>query len=162
MPHVFHTADLIDDFGDRCASCDIQFRQFGGLTSAHGRIRTVKCYDDNILVRRAFETKSEGEVMVVDAAGYLGSAIIGDQIAELGIKNGWGGIIIFGALRDTVALAKMPFSVKALGTNPKKSGKNGTGESDVVITIGNVVFRTGQWVYSDEDGILVSEHSLIS
>lgn len=162
MPQVFHTADLIDEFGEQCASCDIQFRQFGGHVSTYGRIRTVKCYDDNVLVRRALETKSEGEVMVVDAAGFLGSAIVGDQMAELAMKNAWAGIIIFGALRDSVALAKMPIAVKALGTNPKKSGKDGTGQSDVIVTIGNVVFRPGQWVYSDGDGILVSESALIS
>lgn len=163
MPSTpFQTADLIDDFGDHCTSCDLQFRQFGLTTHFHGRIRTVKCYDDNVLVRTALSTMSEGEVMVVDAAGYLGSAIVGDQMATIVIKNGWAGIVIFGALRDSVALNRMPIGIKALGTNPKKSGKRGIGESDVTVTFGNATFRPGDWLYSDEDGILVSSDNLFS
>jgi regulator of ribonuclease activity A len=155
------TADLIDNFGDLCASCEAQFLRFGARSNFHGRIRTIKCYDDNVLIRRAFETRSEGEVMVVDGAGYLGSALIGDQMATLAIDNGWAGIVIFGALRDSVALSEMDISIKALGTNPKKSGKNSIGESDVTVTFGNVVFRPGEWIYSDEDGILVSTEDLL-
>jgi regulator of ribonuclease activity A len=157
----FQTADLIDDFGDQCASCDVQFRQFGAFPTFSGRIRTVKCYDDNVLIRRAFETHSDGDVMVVDGAGFLGSALVGDQMAALAIRNGWAGIVIFGALRDSVALGKMEIGVKAIGTNPKKSGKNAIGQSDVPVTFGNVVFRPGEWVYSDQDGILVSTENLL-
>lgn len=155
------TADLCDEFGDLCTSCDLQFRQFGSHSSFFGRIRTVKCYDDNVLVRRAFETRSDGEVMIVDGAGFLGSALVGDQMAALAISNGWAGIVICGALRDSVALCEMEIGVKALGTNPKKSGKKGTGESDVPVKFGNVVFRPGEWIYSDEDGILVSAKNLL-
>ncbi|ADV83580.1 ribonuclease E activity regulator RraA [Terriglobus saanensis] len=155
------TADLIDDYSDLCASCDVQFLQFGRRSSFHGRIRTVKCYDDNVLVRRALEAQSDGEVLVVDGAGFLGSALVGDQIASLAISNGWAGIVIFGALRDSVALREMEISIKALGNNPRKSGKNGIGESDVAVRFGNVVFRPGDWIYSDEDGILVSQENLL-
>jgi regulator of ribonuclease activity A len=158
---IIPTADLIDDYGDRCASCDVQFLRFGRPSAFHGRIRTIKCYDDNVLVRRAFETRSDGEVMVVDGAGFLGSALVGDQIASLAIQNGWAGIVIFGALRDSVALRDMEISIKALGTNPRKSGKNGIGESDVTVAFGNVVFRPGECIYSDEDGILVSAENLL-
>jgi regulator of ribonuclease activity A len=158
----FQTADLIDDFGDRCASCDTQFRHFGTATHFHGRIRTVKCYDDNVLVRRALESPSKGEVMVVDGAGYLGSALVGDQMATLALQNGWAGIVIFGALRDSVALNSMDLGVKALGTNPKKSGKRGIGEVDVAVTFGNITFRPGAWIYSDPDGILVSNENLLA
>jgi len=159
---AFQTADLIDDFGDRCVSCDTQFRQFGNKTHFYGRIRTVKCYDDNVLVRRALETASQGEVMVVDGAGYLGSALVGDQIAALALQNGWAGIVIFGALRDSIVMNGMSLSVKALGTNPKKSGKVGIGSSDVAVSFGNVTFRPGDWLYSDPDGILVSSEKLVA
>jgi len=159
---AFQTADLIDDFGDRCVSCDTQFRQFGNKTHFYGRIRTVKCYDDNVLVRQALETSSEGEVMVVDGAGYLGSALVGDQMVALALQNGWAGIVIFGGLRDSVALYSMALGVKALGTNPKKSGKNGIGETDVPVTFGNATFRPGSWIYSDPDGILVASENFLA
>jgi regulator of ribonuclease activity A len=99
--------------------------------------------------------------MIVDGAGFLGSALVGDQIAALAINNGWAGIVIFGALRDSVALREMEIGVKALGTNPKKSGKKGIGESDVPVKFGNVVFRPGEWIYSDEDGILIAAKNLL-
>lgn len=159
---VFQTADLCDDFGDRCVSCDTQFRQFGNRTHFFGRIRTVKCYDDNVLVRKALEIPSKGEVMVVDGAGYLGSALVGDQMAALALHNGWAGIVIFGGLRDSVALHGMDLGVKALGTNPKKSGKRGIGETDVPVTFGNATFRPGDWIYSDPDGILAAGENFLS
>jgi regulator of ribonuclease activity A len=159
---AFQTADLCDDFGDRCASCDAQFRQFGNKTHFFGPIRTVKCYDDNVLVRRALETPSTGDVMVVDGAGFLGSALVGDQMAALALQNGWAGIVIFGCVRDSVAMHGMALGVKALGTNPKKSGKRGIGETDAAVTFGNVTFRPGDWLYSDPDGILVASENLLS
>lgn len=162
MSPVFQTADLYDDFGDRCVSCDTQFRQFGNKTHFFGRIRTIKCYDDNVLVRRAFEIPSQGDVMVVDGAGFLGSALVGDQIAGLALQNGWAGIVIFGGLRDSVALRSMELGVKALGTNPKKSGKRAIGEADVPVVFGNAIFRPGAWIFSDTDGILVSDENLLA
>lgn len=161
MTAAFQTADIIDDFGDRSVSCDTQFRQFGGKTHFHGRVRTVKCYDDNVLVRSAFEKMSEGEILVVDGAGFLGAALVGDQIAALAIKNGWAGIVIFGAVRDCITMHDMPIGIKALGTNPKKSGKRGIGESDVTVTFGNATFRPGDWLFSDADGILVATENLL-
>lgn len=163
MPNPkFATADLYDEFADRCLSCNVQFRQFGHAAPFAGRIRTVKCYDDNVLVRRAFESPSAGEVLVVDGAGYLGSALLGDQIAELGLRNGWAGIVIFGAVRDCAMLRTMALGVKALGTNPRKSGKTGAGQTDIEVVIGNMVFRPGEWIYSDDDGILVSAEDLLA
>jgi len=99
--------------------------------------------------------------MVVDAAGFLGAAIVGDQIAALAIRNGWAGIVIFGVLRDSVALRGMDIGIKALGTNPKKSGKKGVGEQGVPVSFGNVIFHPGEWIYSDPDGILVSTENLL-
>jgi regulator of ribonuclease activity A len=160
MPAEFQTADLWDEFGAVCASCDVQFQQFGRLSTFSGRMRTVKCHDDNVLIRRSLETRSEHEVLVVDGAGFLGSALLGDQIAALAIRNGWAGIVIFGAVRDSVTLRGMDIGLKALGTNPKKSAKNGVGQTDVPVAFGNVVFRPGEWIYSDPDGILVSAQNL--
>ena len=159
---AFQTADLIDDFGDRCVSCDTQFRLFGDKTHFFGRIRTVKCYDDNVLVRRTLETSGEGMVLVVDGAGYLGSALIGDQIALLAQQKGWAGVVVNGAVRDVVALAGIGIGVKALGSNPRKSGKAGVGQVDVPVMLGGVTFHPREWLYSDEDGLLVAAEELRS
>jgi regulator of ribonuclease activity A len=99
-------------------------------------------------------------VLVVDGAGSLRTSMLGDFIAALGEKNGWAGIVIWGAVRDVVALGGLHIGVKALGSNPLRSGKKGIGQIDVPVTFGGVTFRAGEWLYSDEDGILVSEREL--
>jgi regulator of ribonuclease activity A len=160
MTPTFATVDLCDLHEARLRSCPLQFRQFGALTRFCGAIRTVKCNDDNVLMRRTLETAGEGKVLVVDGAGYLGSALIGDQIALLAQQNGWAGIVIHGAVRDVVALAGIELGVKALGSNPRKSGKAGIGQVDVPVTLGGVTFHPGEWIYSDEDGLLVAAEAL--
>lgn len=157
----FTTADLCDAHQENCQVCSTQFRQYGGRRIFSGRLRTLECRNDNVLLRRALEQPSAGEVLVVDGGGSLETALIGDIIAGLGRKNGWAGVIIFGAVRDAVALGEMDFGVKALGTNPRKSGKAGTGQADVVVRQGGAVFTPGAWVYSDDDGLLVAAGPLL-
>ena len=162
MSTPFATADLYDVAGDRCQSCTVQFRQFGGRRAFAGRIRTIRCHADNALVRRALETPSPGDVLVVDGGGFIGAALLGDQLASLGIKNGWAGVVIHGVVRDSVALAQMDFGVKALGTNPRKAEKRGLGEPDVTVEFGGVSFTPGHWLYSDDDGVLVAAEALLT
>lgn len=157
----FTTADLCDAHQDKCQVCTTQFRQYGGRRVFSGRIRTIECRDDNILLRRALEQPSPGEVLVVDGGGSLESALIGDIIAGLGLKNGWAGVIIFGAVRDANALGTLDFGVKALGTNPRKSAKTGAGRTDVPLRQGGAVFTPGAWLYSDDDGLLVAPGPLL-
>ena len=154
------TADLYDAHGDVCQSCSTQFKQYGLRRVFSGPIRTVKCLNDNVLVRRALETPFAGGVLVVDGGNSLDSALLGDLMAELGRKNGWAGVVIFGAVRDVVTLGTIDFGVKALGSNPKKSGKIGTGASNVEFQSGGVTFTPGHWIYSDDDGILVTPKKL--
>ncbi|STZ76690.1 ribonuclease E activity regulator RraA [Bergeriella denitrificans] len=159
MTHTFATADIIDNYPDT-PSCEIQFRSFG-RKKFHGKIRTVRCYRDNGLIRQVFKTPSQGEVLVVDGGGSLHSALMGDIIAGYGSENGWAGIIIHGVVRDSAALEAMPhFGTKALGTNPRVSTKTCEGETDVTVSFGGVDFVPGHYLYSDEDGILVTEQPL--
>lgn len=160
MLPLFSTSDLYDAFGDSCQSCETQFRQYGRCTVFSGKIRTVRCIGDNVLLRRMLETESEGEVLVVDGSGYLGSALMGSTLAELGLKNGWAGAVIFGAIRDVNALSTLGFGVKALGSNPRKSEKLGGGHVDVVVSFGGAAFAPGQWLYSDDDGVLICTRRL--
>jgi regulator of ribonuclease activity A len=149
------TADLFDAHPE-AASCATQLRSFGRRRRFHGRIRTVKSYQDNVLLKELLSQPSPGEVLVVDGAGSLGAALIGDVIATLGMNSGWAGAIVHGAIRDSAAIDGLDFGIKALGTNPKKSSKHGSGEVDVPVCFGGVSFVPGHWLYSDEDGILVS------
>ncbi|GAA0238328.1 ribonuclease E activity regulator RraA [Actinomadura nitritigenes] len=157
----FATADLIDDFGDELRSCETQFRRYGGRASFAGPVSTVRCHRDNGLVKRVLNTPGEGRVLVVDGGGSLASALMGDMIAASAVANGWAGVVINGAVRDVVALRGLDLGVKALGSNPRKSAKDGAGEVDAPVAFGGVEFGAGDWLYSDEDGIVVATRALL-
>ncbi len=117
---------------------------------------TIRCHRDNALVKSALAEPGKGKVLVVDGAGSLESALMGDVIAAGAAQNAWEGVVILGAVRDTTALGGIDLGIKALGSNPRKSAKEGVGERDVPVTFGGVVFVPGQRLHSDDDGILVS------
>lgn len=154
------TTDLYDDHESRVLTCSTQFRDFGGRTRFYGRIRTVRCLRDNQLFRALLDEPGNGAVVVVDGGGSTESALMGDIIAAKGAKNGWAGVVILGAIRDSAAVADIDIGVKALGVNPAKSAKRGDGEIDVTVNFGGVNFEPGHWIYCDEDGVLVSPHEL--
>ncbi|WP_019630091.1 ribonuclease E activity regulator RraA [Actinomadura atramentaria] len=156
----FATADLIDDFGDELRSCETQFRQFGARTAFAGPIATVRCFRDNGLVKKRLNTPGEGRVLVVDGAGSTGSALMGDLIAAAAVENGWAGVVINGVVRDVATLRTLDLGIKALGSNPRKSAKDGAGAMDVPVEFGGVEFRPGDWLYSDEDGIVLAARAL--
>ena len=154
------TADLIDQHGDALRSCEVQFRQYGKLTRFHGPVRTLRTFEDNVLLKRALSEPGNGAVLVVDGAASLRCCLFGDYIAALGLKNGWAGLIVWGAVRDVVALGALDLGIKAVGSSPRRSGKRGVGEMDVPLAFGGATFRTGDWVCSDEDGVVVSDSRL--
>lgn len=150
------TTDLYDDFEETSQTCSIQFRDFGARKRFCGRIRTVRCFHDNVLFREMLSEPGDGGVIVVDGEGSTARALMGDMLAARAAENGWAGVIINGAIRDSAEIAGIDIGVKALGVNPAKSDKKGEGETDVDLNFGGVRFRPGDWVYCDEDGILVS------
>lgn len=157
----FATADLYDDFGAELESCSTQFRSYGARPRFWGRIETVRCFEDNVLVKQALETAGDARVLVVDGGGSLDAALMGDMIAGSAVRHCWAGVVINGAVRDVVALAGLDLGIKALGSNPRKSAKSGAGERDVPVEFGGVTFRPGAFVYCDEDGIVVASRSLL-
>ncbi len=149
------TADLVDDIGPDVRSCDLQLRQFGGRTQFAGPISTVRCLEDNALLKSVLSTPGDGGVLVIDGAGSLHAALVGDVIAGLARSNGWSGLVVHGAVRDAAALRELDLGIKALGTNPRKSTKTGAGERGVTVSFGGVEFVPGDIAYSDDDGIVV-------
>ena len=154
------TADLYDDLEGSCRTCSVQFRDFGARRRFHGQVRTVDCYHDNVLFKTLLGEPGEGRVIVVDGKGSTARALLGDLLAARARENGWSGVVIHGAIRDSVEVARIDIGVKALGVNPAKSDKNGAGQLDVPVTFGGVTFNPGNWVYCDEDGILVSSEPI--
>lgn len=149
------TADLYDEYGDALQSLSVQFQDFGGRQSFHGPARTVKCFEDNGLIKEILSTPGNGSVLVVDGGASLRYALMGDMIAANAEANGWAGVIIYGAVRDRTVLAGLQLGIKALGSNPRKTVKRSHGAVDETLLIGDVKVRPGAKVYADIDGILV-------
>ncbi len=155
----FLTTDLSDKFGD-VAACEPIFRNLGGRPRFAGPIATVKCFEDNSRVRDLVAERGNGRVLVIDAGGSMRRAVVGDLLAKSAVDNGWNGLIVYGCIRDSVAIGNMPIGVKALGTHPMKTDKRGEGQRDIPVSFAGVSFRPGAWVYSDEDGIIVADIEL--
>lgn len=151
------TADLVDEYGESLASIPTQFRRFGRVARFAGHAVTVTCFEDNALLKATLVEHPDpvNRVLVVDGGGSLRTALVGDVIAGIAVDRGWAGIIVNGGIRDSVAIDDLPIGIKALGTNPRKSGKSGAGTVDVPVEIGGVTVRPGRVVHSDEDGIVV-------
>jgi regulator of ribonuclease activity A len=149
------TADLVDEWGEALESCDTQLRQYGGRQLFQGTIVTIRCHQDNGMVKAVLAEPGEGKVLVVDGGGSLHTALMGDLIAASAVENGWEGVVINGPVRDTAALAELDLGVKALGSNPRKSAKTGAGERDVPVSFGEATFTPGAHLVSDGDGVVV-------
>lgn len=157
----FQTTDLCDANEGKVRAVAPMFRSFGGKTRFAGPIRTLKVFEDNSLVRSTLETAGNGAVLVVDGGGSMRCAMVGDQLALLGVKNNWAGIVVYGCIRDSGPIAGMEIGVFALGTHPMKSVKKGAGDVDIPVTFGGVTFTPGEYIYADEDGVIVSATALL-
>jgi regulator of ribonuclease activity A len=157
----FKTADICDDHADSLQICESGFFSFGGRARFCGQISTVKCFEDNSLVREAVGETGRGRVLVVDAGGSRRCAMLGDLLAAKAVENGWSGVLMNGLIRDSADIAKMDLGVKALGTHPLKSQKRGVGDRDVVVRFAGVNFAPGDYLYADEDGILCSPSDVL-
>lgn len=150
------TPDLCDAHPDLIQVVAPIFRSYGGVTAFGGPIATVKCFEDNSLVKASASQPGQGRVMVVDGGGSLRCALLGDVLAAKALDRGWAGLIIHGCIRDVEDIGKMAIGVQALAAIPLKSVRKGQGELDVPITFGGVTFQTGAYVYADRNGIIVS------
>jgi regulator of ribonuclease activity A len=148
------TGDVLDAREDADV-CLLPFRLFGRRRAIEGRIRTVRCFEDNLLLKSMLAGPSTGEVLVVDGGGSVRTALMGDMIATSALDNGCSGVVISGAIRDSARMDALDLHVKALATNPRKSAKQGKGECDVAVEFGGVRFAPGEYLYSDEDGLVV-------
>ena len=154
------TADLFDAFGAKVTFCDLPLRRFGRKPFFAGEIQTVKCFEDNTVVRAELEKPGNGRILVVDGGASTRVALLGDILATLSITNGWAGLVVNGAIRDSAEIDGMAQLVFALGVTPCKSAKENWGKAGCEIRFGGVVFKPGGFVYGDADGILYSDTKL--
>jgi len=156
----FATADLCDAYPTAVRVLSLPWLDLGGRRAFHGLISTIKAFEDNSRVREAVAEPGHGRVLVVDGAGSLARAMLGDLLAARAVANGWEGIVIVGAIRDSTALAQLDIGVKALGRCPRRTDKFGDGHRDVPLEIAGITVQPGQWLCADADGVIVSDTRL--
>lgn len=152
--------DLCDEFPELVQVVQPMFMTYGGRPTFSGEIVTVKTCEDNSRVKELLAEPGHGRVLVVDGAGSLRKALLGDMIAESAVQQGWSGVVLYGAVRDVHALGQLDLGVQALGAIPVRTARQGLGEVNVPVTFGGVTFSPGQFLYADRNGILVAPHAL--
>jgi regulator of ribonuclease activity A len=156
----FKTADLYDKHTDEVHVVEPGLRHFGGRRRFCGPIATLKVYEDNLLVHEQLKEPGEGRVLVIDGGGSLRSAIVGDILAQRAKDMGYAGYVIYGCARDVADCARIDIGLMALAANPTRPKKKGFGERGIPVAFGGVKFTPGEWLYADEDGILVCARKL--
>ena len=152
----YSTPDLCDEYPDLVSVVEPMLANYGGKDSFAGEIVTVKCYEDNSLVKEHAGKLGLGKVLVVDGGGSMRRALLGDLIANDAFENQWQGIIIYGCVRDVDSLVTLDFGIQAIGSSPLKTQKRGIGDLNIPITFGGVTFNPGEFVYADNNGVIVS------
>ncbi len=137
------------------------FVHFGQSVRFSGPAYTVKVFEDNVLVRAVLEQAGEGRVLVVDGGASMRCALVGGMLGVLAEKNGWSGIVVHGCVRDSVELNACRIGIRALGTHPQRSIRKGMGDQRIRINIAGVAVSPGDWIYADEDGIVVANQQLL-
>lgn len=162
MSKDFATADLYDANEGKVQVALPLFKSYGKKNKFFGQIIPLKCHEDNTLVGDILRKENgKGKVLVIDGGGSLRCALVGDLIAAAAVKNEWEGIIVYGCIRDSAPINEMEIGIRALGTNPTKTVKRNTGILNETINFANATFNESEYIYVDEDGILISSISLL-
>jgi len=152
--------ELFDTFPEQIQLLPLPLKQYGGKRIFWGEVVTVKCFEDNSMVKQLLARPGTGKVLVVDGCGSLDKALMGDLIGQSAVDNGWSGVVINGAIRDAGALAQMPLGIKALGTVPVKTARKGLGDVNCPLVFGNQTVMTGMLIYADDNGLAISNTAL--
>ena len=161
MSSPFYTADLCDAHEADVRTTDPVFSIYGERLTFGGRIRTLRVFEDNSLVKEAVSGDGDGAVLVVDGGASTRCALLGGNLAELASNNGWAGLIINGCVRDVHEINACDIGIRALAACPRKSEKRGIGDSDVELQFAGAEFRPGDYVYCDLDGVIVAGMLLV-
>jgi regulator of ribonuclease activity A len=156
----FTVPDICDDFLPQLQILEPLFTAFGGRRKFFGEVVTIKCFEDNSFVKQTLGADGHGKVLVVDGGGSLRCALLGDLLGAMAAENGWQGILINGCARDVEILKTIDIGVSALNCHPLKSNKRNEGQLNIPVSFAGVSFLPGQYLYADENGIVVAEKEL--
>ena len=157
---MISTPDLSDE-APAARAIELQFGNYGAIRQFGGQVVTIKCHEDNSLVKQCVEEPGEGRVIVVDGGGSMRRSLLGDMLAEKAAASGWAGLVINGVIRDVDQIGETALGVQALGTCPVKTEKLGMGQRDVTVNVGGVDIAPGDYIYADNNGVIVSKTPLL-
>ena len=160
MNKSYTVPDICDDFIEEISILEPLFSDFGGKSKFSGEIATIKCFEDNSLVRDAVRSEGRGRVLVVDGGGSMRHALLGDLLAAAAAENGWQGLLINGCVRDVEILETIDLGVKALNCYPVKTEKRGEGKLDVNVAFAGARIQPGNFLYSDANGVVIASRNL--
>ena len=155
------TPDLCDQHESKVKVLEPIFNSYGGVEAFYGEVVTIKCFEDNSVVKKLVDEPGEGRVIVMDGGGSMRRAILGDMLAEKAAQNGWAGLIINGCIRDVDEIARTSLGVKALNVHPMKTEKRGLGDLNVAVQMAGHTIVPGQWIYADNNGVILADEKLI-
>lgn len=173
MTTPFATCDLCDAHkGDTSGDFRVLapvFKDYGHIKKFYGPVVTVKCFEDNTLVKAAVDSVGYletpkgrvGKVLVVDGGASLRHALLGGNLGAAAARNGWAGVVLDGCVRDTAELATQAVGIRALAAMPLPTEKRNQGQSEVAVQVQGVWIRPGDWLYADEDGMVVASKPLL-
>ena len=156
----YSVPDICDEFYEEIRVLDPVFRDFGARRRFCGPIVTIKCFEDNSLVREQVQSEGRGRVLVVDGGGSTRRALLGDQLAASAAQNGWQGLLIYGCVRDVEILETIDLGIKALNSIPVKTDKRGEGQLDLPVHFAGAQIVPGEYLYADVNGVIVAVRNL--
>lgn len=158
---AFSTPDICDDFLADLQVLEPLFSEYGDSEQFSGEVVTIKCFEDNTLLKKTLGTDGSGKVMVVDGGGSLRRALLGDMLAAMAVDNGWQGVVVNGCVRDVEILKTIRLGVRALNCHPVRSDKRNEGQLNVPLAFAGADIKPGQYLYADENGIVVANSKLL-
>lgn len=156
----YNTSALCDVYLDQVDVVEPMFSNFGGSASFAGQVTTIKCFEDNGLIRSVLEQDGQGRVLLIDGGGSLRRALIDAEIASLAEENEWEGLVVYGSVREVDELEDMSIGIQALASIPVGASQTDVGELDVPVNFGGVSFLPEDYLYADNTGIILSQEPL--
>ncbi|WP_339386648.1 ribonuclease E activity regulator RraA [Vibrio caribbeanicus] len=156
----YNTSALCDIYSEQVDVVEPMFSNFGGRASFSGQITTVKCFEDNGLIRETLDQDGIGRVLLIDGGGSLRRALVDAEMAALAEENEWEGIVVYGCVREVDELEEMNIGIQAIASIPAGSPATGTGDTDVPVNFGGVTFLPEDYLYADNTGVILSQEPL--
>ena len=154
------TSKICSVYGDSVDVMEPLFQSYGGRKEFYGQVVTIKCFEQVGVILDTLRQDGAGKVLIIDAGGSLRKAVLSEDIVSLATHNAWEGIICYGAVCDVKELADFDIGIKAVGAFPVIAEENDQGEQDCPVNFAGATIYSGDYVYTDETGIVLSQEPL--